>query len=367
MFTKIQTYLLKRIFEEVDPSLFQVLKDPVSPFATTSTTLPTPSLSIVGQFLNYETNNNKFTPHGQPETTLQGIFKTQIRIYNQIINQINLYKNQLTDGNYRLVVLYFEYYYLYIKTSKVVEPNLRRQLLSHINYILTSIDTASPPMAQDCINSFLKVLVTLHPITSTNNNNYKGQQVNEIISDLNYFISQSQSPLTKTTLLHAVSLTFAYEVFHYPILANKISQSKSLTLKQRRLLTQFSRFYFLTSWKHYTQSKSLTSVSLDEVGTSFCQSEFDKVVEDVKEERKNEEGKQEGDTTDLGTHAKRDGCNDTDHGCGGVDSTVGVDDGIDNRVIQLYNAGSLAELRSDEIIQSFQEAMKEYRMRRQLN
>lgn len=49
----------------------------------------------------------------------------------------------------------------------------------------------------------------------------------------------------------------------------------------------------------------------------------------------------------------------SDEGGGGCGS-------IDDRLIQMYNAGSLAELRSDEIIQLFQEAMKEYRFRRQL-
>lgn len=344
MFNQIQTYLLKRIFEDLDPNLFHSIEE---------TTIPTPATAaespILGSYSKY--NDAAVSPPRH--------FKTQIRVYNQIINLINLYKGlQLTNDNYKLVVLYFEYYHLYITTNKVVEPNPRRTTLNYINYIITSLDT-KPTSYQKTI-SIIEDLLFIFTPTAQLGTTY----LNEILSDFNYFITyfQSHSTLTKSTVIHAISLTFAFEIFQYPRIANKIKQTSttttntpqsppppppqlSLSSQQQNLLIQFSRFYFITSWINYTTNKSIKSISLDEVAKQFCQTEFDKVVKESLDEQQLN-NKEQGNSKSV---------------------MLMDEENIEDRVVEMYNAGSLAGLRSDEIIQLFQEAMKEYRFRRQFN
>lgn len=334
MFNKIQTYLLRRIFEDLDPSLFQTIEGPILPSPTSASSL-SPSTGQDSQETILLHNSIEIN-----DTTSPRRFKNQIIVYNQIINLINHYKSQLTDDNYKLIVLYFEYYYLNIKLNRVIDDNPRRQVLNYIDYILSSID--------DTV--LYTTTIEIDKILHTFNQTCNLPQLDDVLSDFNYFIKQFQSNITKTTLIHAVSLTFAYEVFQYPTMANKINNNKSTNLKQRRLLIQFSRFYFITAWLNYTQNKSLKFIALDEVAQQFCQTEFDKVVKDIRQRERVVEGI-------LGGRGHEDQY--SDEGGGGCGS-------IDDRLIQMYNAGSLAELRSDEIIQLFQEAMKEYRFRRQL-
>ena len=322
MFNKIQTYLLRRIFKDLDSSLFQ-------------------------EGSAQESYNDKKLGKCQAATAITTTSftnshhcKNQIKVYNEIINLINQYKNYLTDDNYTLIVLYFEYYHVHIKPNKVVEDNPRRHVLNYIYYILSTIDdTVSYKTITEIDN-------LLHSFSPTCNLS----QLNDILSDLKYFINNQfpKPKFTKTTLIHTIALTFAYEVFQYPHMDDKINHTNAINSQQRKLLIQFSRFYFKTAWLNYTKNKSTRYIALDDVAKLFCQSEFDQVVEE--------------DATEepfLSNNTRKDKCKTNNHNGGGLEE-------IDDRLVQMYNAWSLAELRSVEIIQLLQEAMQEYRFRRQV-
>ncbi|KAI5969216.1 hypothetical protein CANMA_001769 [Candida margitis] len=381
MFNKIQTYLLQRIFEDLDPSLFQSIDYPLSSNATTIST----TLSLTGKNVHATPPSLSLANQGGSQSQVQsgsgtaiiesfvdekkvkrhkastGQFKNQINVYNEIIHMINSQQFQLNDDNYQIVVLYFEYYVLYINNSnsRDKEDNPRRQILNYIDHILTSLDTIS---SNKTIHEINKVLHNFNPTRTLS-------QLDEIFSDFTYFINQFKFNITKSTLLHALSLTFAYEVFQYPVMANKINNNSKLTnVKQQqqqkqqkqkqeedcRLLIQFSRFYFISALLNFNKYKSGKFVALDEVVKEFCATEFDKVVGEAKAEV--EGGASDGKSRKEGD--KEDGNLKSTNGNGKVGNN------FDDRLIQLYNAGSLAELRSDEIILSFQEAMKEYKFRR---
>lgn len=89
MFNKIQTYLLRRIFEDLDPSLFQTIEGTILPSPTSASSL-SPSTGQDSQETIRLHNSIEIN-----DTTSPRHFKNQIRVYNQIINLVNHYKSQL--------------------------------------------------------------------------------------------------------------------------------------------------------------------------------------------------------------------------------------------------------------------------------
>ncbi|KAK6874931.1 hypothetical protein K6H11_001254 [Candida tropicalis] len=179
-FNQVQTFLLHRIFKDLDRSLFETDDTVISKTETGSKTIP------------YEYRIKSPT----------AILKNQISIYNTIVGRIK--KLPVTERNFEFLVYLFEYRYLYLRTSYLS----RKNVIDLVRYVINSF---THPIDVPLLIDTMKALLD-PPLTN-------------ILDDFASFVRFFPN-LTKYSLNNAIALTYAYEMFFYPDLEQKLSMVK---------------------------------------------------------------------------------------------------------------------------------------------
>ncbi|EGW33811.1 uncharacterized protein SPAPADRAFT_65038 [Spathaspora passalidarum NRRL Y-27907] len=194
---KFLQFLLKRIFEDLDKSLFDKVN------------LPTIKDCQAGNLIPAKYIVKPPTPR----------FKNQLSLFNRFFNVTEGF--QLTEVNYKYVIHFFEYQYLILKKPKA-ELLTRIEILDMLCYLAKQI-----PPEKIVICELKTVLIHMYN---------KKRFMNEVISFMYKY-----PILTKYTIDTSLAMCYAFEKFKYPILNDLIKNSKA---KDSRSLHDFILFYF---------------------------------------------------------------------------------------------------------------------------
>ncbi|KAI5968165.1 uncharacterized protein KGF55_000012 [Candida pseudojiufengensis] len=318
MFDNIETYLLQRIFEDLEPQSFDSLD--LSFSIDNNLKLQKSKTTNHVKFNDNSTNTKKHIPPRRKSiVTSTSQIKNQIKLYNKILKLLEPFETKLDDTNYKIAILYLEDQILHPKKSI---KNIRTYMLDIIYYIYKNIDDEQPLNLREIEN-------TLHYFMA------KRDQFDLIISDLNYFEATVKSEQhndnfnnikkSKLLILRALAYTYAFEKFQYPHISNKIDNLESYNY--RILLNQLSPYYFLwaldenlTKYKYQKAHKkqgsdnspliSCTLPLFEEVAIKFCE--------------------------------------------------LNTETNVDSKIMEIFDAISLSQLSSDEILPKFNESFTEY-------
>ncbi|KAI5957212.1 hypothetical protein KGF54_000140 [Candida jiufengensis] len=322
MFDQIETYLLQRIFEDLDPNIFNNinLNTNDEPYQK----IPKTNAQIKSSIRESKT------------TTIH--FKYQIKVFNHIIKLLEPITNKLNKSNYKIAVLYLE--------NSILNPqktnNTRRHILDIIYYIYENID-------DEQILDLKEIEKILHLFIR------KNDEFDSIISDLNYFIIVSKHDLlkidniynpvktSKLLILNALSLTYSFELFHYPETADKLDK---LNIHYKILINQFAPYYFT-----YALNENLNKKKFDET-----------LKYDLEEEHQNHQNHQQHQDikTKLSSFFKQSYSLPKFEEVAIKFCELNTESNVDLKIMELFDAISLAELETEEIVPKFEQAFIEY-------
>ncbi|EMG45396.1 hypothetical protein SBY92_000705 [Candida maltosa Xu316] len=223
VFNKVQTFLLHRIFKDLDKRLFE---DNVG-FPIVSA-VETGSKSIPYEFIV-----------NSPTT----ILKNQIFVYNYLIEKLK--KFPLTEHNFEFFVYAFEYQHLFSKKEKLS----KRDVIDLIAYVVKSCNR---PI--DASNLTETLVSLINP------------SVKIIIYDFLAFTKKFTN-LTSANIKKAVAMTYAYEVFCYPTINRCINKTVNLNPE---IVRGFIRDYYF----RYLEWHESVFIELVEEVPKYCTNNF---------------------------------------------------------------------------------------------
>ncbi|RCK66012.1 hypothetical protein Cantr_01807 [Candida viswanathii] len=212
-FNQVQTFLLHRIFKDLDKSLFEADDPVISKTQTGSKTIP------------YEYRIRS------PTATL----KSQISVYNTIVGRIK--KLPVTERNFEMLIYLFEYRYLYLRTNDLS----RRNVIDLVKYVVNSC-----PHSLD-VSTLIDTMKLL-----------LDQSLSVVLDDFADFVRYFPN-LTKYSLNNVIAITYAFEIFFYPDMYEKLFK-----------VSTFIRHYYFT----YLHRREGTFVDILEEVQRFCRDRY---------------------------------------------------------------------------------------------
>ncbi|CAK9437507.1 uncharacterized protein LODBEIA_P18850 [Lodderomyces beijingensis] len=155
--------------------------------------------------------------------------KYQIRLYNDINKTLEHMEN-LTFENYKLAICSLEYQNIFLRFKLSPGEDMGRHVIyKALEYVLLAVK-------DEYIDRRELVRVVQQAVAPPES------KVNEYFSNFNYFAGKIASSNKRNSLLEALALTYAIDVFLYPELWSKIQLLKSKN--QQALLLQLIPPYF---------------------------------------------------------------------------------------------------------------------------
>ncbi|AOW31571.1 hypothetical protein MG5_06218 [Candida albicans P57072] len=226
-FNRVETFILHRIFVDLNKDLFEkITQEPIVSRVKTGS-----------KYIPYEYIVQS------PTTT---ILKNQIAVYNAISEKIQ--ELPITENNFELIIYGLEYQYLHLK-FRTLE---RKDVVDIIGYVISTSDGKF-----GITNLVESIQLIIDP------------KLRVVVDDFASF-TKTFPNLTKTSLNHALAITYAYGIFFYPVVHNVLNCTKNV-----KLMRDFMRYYYL----RYLQNPNDEFIDITQEAYNFCKENFPNDIE----------------------------------------------------------------------------------------
>ncbi|CAX40389.1 conserved hypothetical protein [Candida dubliniensis CD36] len=220
-FNRVETFLLHRIFVDLNKDLFE--ENTQEPLVSTLKT------------------GSKYIPYEYIVQSPTSILKNQISVYNAISEKIQ--QLPITENNFELIIYGLEFEYLHLK-SKTIE---KKDVVEIIGYVIDTSDTRF-----DITNLVEAIQLIIDP------------KLRVVVDDFASF-TRTFPNLTRTSLNHALAITYAFGIFFYPVVHNALNCAKNV-----KLMREFMRYYYL----RYLQNPNDEFIDITQEAYNFCKENF---------------------------------------------------------------------------------------------